>query len=52
MNEAEEKSPEKIAAKISDKSFIMAKATTIAMFIVLLTLGVIFIILTLIKFLK
>ena len=52
MNKTEEKTPEKIAAEIPDKSFIMAKATTIAMFIVLLTLGVIFIILTLIKFLK
>lgn len=40
-----EKEPE----QIPDKSLLMAKATTIALGIVLLTLGVVFIILTLIK---
>ncbi len=35
--------------QLPDKSFIFAKSTSIAMFIVLLTLGVIFLILTLLK---
>ncbi len=44
---SEEKKPENI--EIPDKSLIMARATTIALGIVLATLAVLFVILTLIK---
>ncbi len=44
----EEKPQEKLDPN-PDKSLIMAKATTLALGIVLLTLGLIFVILTLIK---
>ncbi len=44
----EKKQPDQIP-EIPDKSLIMAKATTLALAIVLATLAVIFVILTLIK---
>ena len=42
-------SPSETPHQVPDRGLIMAKSTAIAMFIVLLTLGAIFIILTLIK---
>jgi hypothetical protein len=48
----QEKNPEnqfQIPGQIPDKSLVFAKSTSIALFIVLLTLGVIFLIISLIK---
>jgi hypothetical protein len=49
MKKNHSKKEENYQAKIPDKSFILAKSTSIALLIVLLTLGAIFVILTLIK---